>query len=666
MDPVSLSVEAEIPWPHSIEDACIADYDDDGDPDLFLNVEHEESIRVFDLTSWSFLHVFPYEPMKMSVAQVDNDIQKELIFNAWPNNQGGYVVDLRTHEIEWAYYPCFGKNFIPFDVDLDGKDELVCLDVSDDGLDQVLDVDTRSVKWEKLIRCGLQACCGDFDGDGSVELINGCAFIHCYRAVDGEFLWQMGNDYFACVSMTSGDIDLDGQIEIIESGNDRMSLSVIDPLNREIEWFGPHWPGSSRNFDIGDIDNSGTMEIILAANYEEMQPDVFTVHRAEAFVLDAITHRPLKKVPINITHQESGSIRVNSVFLEDLEPGMPGLELGVIAYNFIVINVMTQLELWRSEIWVDFALPYDIDGDGLLDIVAFTSNKIVIFNAQTSEIKAEYRPSYYPSVLQAEIADIDEDGISEIGMLGPLNFTILNGASEEIDYHGYDPCIECFDFGDAYPETPGIEVLYAAEETTTKKSTVTIIDGINHSIITKFGIPIDEEIRSIKVVDINQDGEPEILVTTENYILCRNRSGGTIIWMDYIGEVNKYSGKTICSDINNDGVNEVLVGTSFALHEYRHGGTASDPGPDCDVTGIRLSLPDHMFSQYDPFYLDVTVCNASEYMLDYHHVFILLEIFGDYYCLPDWVNISTGISSYHQSIPPGSRQFMAIQSFGWP
>ncbi|KAA0211948.1 MAG: PQQ-binding-like beta-propeller repeat protein [Ignavibacteriaceae bacterium] len=78
----------------------------------------------------------------------------------------------------------------------------------------------------------------------------------------------------------------------------------------------------------------------------------------------------------------------------------------------------------------------------------------------------------------------------------------------------------------------------------------------------------DKQIRSLKQIpDVNNDGINEVIVATENYwTLCYDGSNGNLIWQfsTYFGSINTgsvdWEDAVDISDVNNDGISDVVIG----------------------------------------------------------------------------------------------------------
>lgn len=124
----------------SIRALTVADVDEDGQAEILLVVDGQ--LRIFsgmrDILEWQ--SVQEYQDTDIAVGDVDGDGKLEIVLNS------GLVLDALFRELEWKYDPGFGQEMDLYDVDNDGRLEIVGLGA--DGLLRVFDVDERRVKFD--------------------------------------------------------------------------------------------------------------------------------------------------------------------------------------------------------------------------------------------------------------------------------------------------------------------------------------------------------------------------------------------------------------------------------------------------------------------------------------------------------------------------------------
>lgn len=101
-------------------------------------------------------------------------------------------------------------------------------------------------------------------------------------------------------------------------------------------------------------------------------------------------------------------------------------------------------------------------------------------------------------------------------------------------------------------------------------------------------------------------------------------------------------------------------------------GDACDPCPDngdpdcqgeCSPTGVTLLMPSTTFFPGVPCYLLAQVCNHEVTPLPDIPLFVLLDVYGEYWFAPAW---SQGITYYVLTLPVGPTLITVIPQFLWP
>jgi len=91
----------------------------------------------------------------------------------------------------------------------------------------------------------------------------------------------------------------------------------------------------------------------------------------------------------------------------------------------------------------------------------------------------------------------------------------------------------------------------------------------------------------------------------------------------------------------------------------------STPFP-CETTGVMLKMPSHHFNPGDTFSLKTFICNTNSTTLTGYPLFIILDIFSEYWFAPSWISTSEGIDWYIRIFPPGLTTIIVIPEFSWP
>ncbi len=163
------------------------------------------------------------------------------------------------------------------DLDNDGEEELVVCsgaalgDVKGEGYFRVYDLDTLEVEFESQ---DLQGCMEglkvrDLDGDGTLEIIlsngyryrEGWCFIFRWDGTTYQQVWRSENIGPKVYGMDIEDIDNDGTLEIVLS-NMGGNIFVYNALTRTLEWKSKELGRDILGLVCEDVDDDGQIEII--------------------------------------------------------------------------------------------------------------------------------------------------------------------------------------------------------------------------------------------------------------------------------------------------------------------------------------------------------------------------------------------------------------------
>lgn len=648
--------------PHKIRADCLFDYEGDGDLDLAVSVDQfDDQLMIYDLESGDVLNEFPYSGNIIKVGQVDSDPGLELVFTDNSSDNVGYVLDLTENELQWVSYPSFGRELELADIDNDGQEELLV-----SGLNQELktlaafDLDQQELKWVKTdlnSRTNDLLVC-DVDGDGHLEILR-TAFeqdrVKCFNARDGQLIWKSEKAFENSRSIQCADFDLDGNAEIVFVSETPSSyqFQVLDPETRDIEWSADTIDSTYYSFDVSSQDRNGNR--ILAVSLTDISRS-----ESELRYYDAATHRELRRTSLDYGDE------CRKLFFIDSHPDVPGQELGMIHSRMKIFNSDTMERLWKTKYDIYSAKVVDLDDDGNLEIVAgggyrsSYDSHIIVYDALTGDIEYEGVNIEY-SITSIDVADIDEDETMEIGFATLGRFYILNAGTYTYDWEQHTGNSTCFAFFDYFPDVPGIEVIEVNSD-----DGVYVYDGMNHKLLDCVPLKTQEYIDSVNFFDINNDGDFEIILLGYGKFLIIDQNG-TLLWNEDSRFYTRFLDENlVCDDLNNDGFQELILATDTSVREYQYWSAASQEEPPCDVTGVSLDLSTWHFDANDMFYLNTLVCNAEESLLIDHHVMVLLGIFGEYFCLPSWISLDSGLDSYQGVIPPGRTEFNTVPFFRWP
>ena len=214
---------------------------------------------------------------------MDGDGKNELLVGTGFKTDQGWGQIYIFNQEESEYYDAF----TPFDsrlremdikdVDNDGEEELVVGcgaslgDVAGEGYVRVFDLSTKQLEWKSpdLGGCieGLKVV--DLDGDGILEIIvsngyryrEGFCFIYHYEGGEYRRVWKSKNIGPKAYGLDVGDIDDDGVIEIVLA-NLAGYVYVFDGVTFAEEWRSENLGRDILGVTLGDPDGDGQTEII--------------------------------------------------------------------------------------------------------------------------------------------------------------------------------------------------------------------------------------------------------------------------------------------------------------------------------------------------------------------------------------------------------------------
>ncbi len=312
-----------------------------------------------------------------ALGNVDDDPDREFVLN-----DGRMVrVNGATLTEEWNRGAIFGYQLRLADIDGDGRDELI----SNQGWGsvQAWDLELHALKWDYPADHDVAAVRAfDVTGDGIPEVLIGDGQWGSIHALDGNAgtqLWTAGNPEHSVTDIGVCDPDGDGVLELMwgagytSSGPDY--LYVINVANRAVEFQSFDVSNYFTAADIGDVDNDGHAELVVAS-YDSDSGYADGV----VLIFDAVTHALEYRGPTNMFNGTAWTgvhaLRIANV---DADPQPEILVATDRLYDgrlFVVDGLTRAVE---HEWPFDSGSPLqtldvaDVDNDGQLDVVAANS-----------------------------------------------------------------------------------------------------------------------------------------------------------------------------------------------------------------------------------------------------------------------------------------------------
>lgn len=414
----------------------IAFGDVDGDGAQELAVTGSTGTSVFDAKTYTVeWSAVGYGGDEVEIGNIDSDMQTEIVVNGYT----AYVLDASQKKLELAYAGGFGEYMSLGEVDGDGRDEILYSTPTYEAV--LLDADTLEIKWQRDLGPGLFAgkvLVSDVNGDGLGEaivsylstgdlvglegnngttlwtlpvksytiggigvgdvndddiveiiwgadnstLIGGGLFIASW--VNQTLLWH-SDGMVGPLFVASGDIDLDGQVEIVMASlsgsiinNNNAMIHVYDGATYQLEW----------SFTVGDAGQSGQFAGQLAVGQLDLDPAL------EILIATANSNG-------NILVAYDGSSREVEWTSSDLRTGPAALllkdinqdgideiivALGTIDPTMQVFHRASNVILWSSNPlkgwFMDLSIG-DLEGDGILDLAILHKERLCVYEVNT-------------------------------------------------------------------------------------------------------------------------------------------------------------------------------------------------------------------------------------------------------------------------------------------
>lgn len=88
----------------------------------------------------------------------------------------------------------------------------------------------------------------------------------------------------------------------------------------------------------------------------------------------------------------------------------------------------------------------------------------------------------------------------------------------------------------------------------------------------------------------------------------------------------------------------------------------ANPSSGCNETGVEITMPSDHYTPDDICWCVAVVCNAEQIPLTGYPLFILLDVFGDYYFAPSF----SELDYFDRDFPVGETSVTIVSGFRWP
>ena len=256
---------------------AIYDVNGDGSGEVFVHTTTEIlALRGTDGTTiWSYPADGRYN--SPAVYDVDMDSQYEVIDATSDGTL--LVLDAQTGALEYSVPLGGSTEGSPTVSDLDGDGDPDVVIGTSDGHVVAIDGPSGTVLWNVAVGGNNRGTPSVYDvnGDGVKEVLIGNTSgnaVYALRGTDGTVVWTYNHTYSyeQAFARKLGDVDGDGQIEVvITSYGSRVGSSpmfiVLNGSTGTPEWTYDVSGNGTEGASIGDVDNDGCMEIVVAPDW---------------------------------------------------------------------------------------------------------------------------------------------------------------------------------------------------------------------------------------------------------------------------------------------------------------------------------------------------------------------------------------------------------------
>ncbi|HZV81782.1 MAG TPA: FG-GAP-like repeat-containing protein [Geobacteraceae bacterium] len=505
----------------------------------------------------------------IAVGNVDGDAAPEIVTSAYGGK--GYVIDGVTGTIEWEYINGFGAQIRLGDLDGDGMQEIV--GAAAWYKITVFDADRRTPAWEVTTNLDIGALLvADTDGDGVPEILFGDSQWGKIHAVDVRThadRWTVNNPEHGVSGIAFGDVDLDGTKELLWGAGGSSTgpdyLYIANPVTGTIEWQNKHVDGPLSAVAVGDVDDDGEDEIVMASFRSESGYAEGIIH-----IFNARTHA--------LEYQGKLGIRdwmgVHSVKIGDVDND--GRTEFVVAtadlydaviqvYDGTTHTLKRQSAKYNGTYFSALAIG-DVDGDGQTEIVAGRGNYLFVFAGAT--LQEKWRSvdlgGSYGGVYDIKLADLDGDGHPElIASLADSRLVVYDGVNHDLKLLIEHPARAL-----AVADVDGDGTLELLAGRTDGK--IDVFDGKTFALrksVPTFG---KTAVDALRLADLDGNGTSEWLLASSGILTVLEGEGQGLKWRsrDLTGNLGLQNHLEV-KDTDGDGRPELFIGADIALYQFK-------------------------------------------------------------------------------------------------
>ncbi len=545
-----------------IQQIKFADADNDGNNEIIVGAEDE--FTLIDPITLSVENTFNIEGGDFDIGNVDSDPELEIVFTHGRTIriENGSIID----EYDFRPNENSEEGYIKLsDTDNDGMMEAVVM--NDWYLIELFDVESESLKFDIDTDTNNSAfMMEDINDDGIEEIFYGeqqGGEIFCHDAQTGDELWSYYNTYSGVTGFAIADFDGDNDKELAwgPSCGEYSYLYFSNLADQSLEWKNNPTEGRFNAVEIADIDGDNSDEILMMT----FTSNFSSATRSGLTIYDANT----KQVKFDAEENFFFSLYMRSFEVMDYQND-GDLDILVLSdkYGSGEVRVIdggtyTQEAVsdYSSQDIEDFYChtTTDIDGNGSLEIIAATSEKIHFIS--TNDLTIEWSSAPFSNTKRPkdiEVGNVDADSDNEIILsrdriykYDAPDYTESQSANEEYT------SVKLFNWDTT---TPQLEIIAGTEE-----GFIDILDGSSLDILSSYSVS-STDIDGIEIGDFNQDGVDEIMATSDSKVFFINNLGVVISSQTINKDIGLYNGIAI-KDYDNDGIDNIILGSNYKITE---------------------------------------------------------------------------------------------------
>ena len=516
----------------------------------------------------------PYD-CTFTVAQVDSDIAQEIIM------KNGDIIDSHTSTVQWHYEAGFKYGVYPFDVDNDGIEELLAARYDPTNYSYSL-VAIDAAQQENLWQMPLDENCypgpvliDDIDDNGKDELLISCgSHLSVYDLSTRTLIWKF-QDAGASGAIAVGKARNTKENDILWWGAPKR----YGIYGSGIETF---WTSATQhtvanqitNIEEGayavfplELDGDPARELAVVGQLEEyLFPEENPVE-----VYDGITRQMEPNEGLDALR---AWLRANSVLLSQTDEDIylesiiaRGPQLHSIDHDGQEIASVTLSNEWIP-LWTA-----DIDRDGRYELGSwkrFYGEGLSLRDARNLDLL--WQTMYYTSIPYSQPFDIDGDGILEIPVRRNHTLIFLDGVTKQVDWSLPDANPDGV-YGANIDNDPSPELIVMSADRNNDLQ-IKIID-VATKRVQSTSAPLGISILGFYALNLKHTSYPQLVITqVDNISLFEHPADhypSQTLSFDFPenpGEVPRWF-PVFADDIDDDGDNELLIPhySGFSVYE---------------------------------------------------------------------------------------------------